>query len=1042
MATRWTEEQLEAINSEGENIIVSAGAGSGKTAVLSERVLRKLNSGVNIDELLILTFTKAAAFEMKERIRKKIKQNNSLSEQLNRIDSAYITTFDSYALSIVKRFHYILNVSKNVSIIESSVINIKKEEILKNIFDEYYLKEDTKFLKLISDFCLKDDKEIFNSIMSISNKLDLKYDKKEYLKNYIDNNFDDVKINNDIIEFEKLLNKKIEHIKSISEDLSLVVDNDYYNKVYDALRNLISAKNYDDIKLNLDVDLPRLKQGSDAEVKNLKSMINDNIKDLKNICVYESREDIKNSIYLTKDYVEIIIDIILRFQKEIYDYKFNNDMFEFNDIAVMAIKILKENSDIRDEIKYSLNEILIDEYQDTSDLQETFINLISNNNVYMVGDIKQSIYRFRNANPYLFKNKYDNYRNHDGGKKIDLLKNFRSRFEVLDNINLIFNKIMDDDIGGANYIDEHQMIFGNKAYIEEGSFEHDNNLEVYNYVYDKEDKYSKEEIEIFITAHDIQQKINSHYKIYDKDASDGNKVRDITYNDFVILIDRSTSFDLYKKIFEYLKIPLTICRDEKLMNGIDIYLIKNIITLIKKSCNNNFDDEFKYAFISVSRSYLMEMNDDDIFSYFLNKNYNDSILMQKINKISIFYNSITSKMLLDKILEEFDFYNKLSLVGNIEDACIRIEYLKNLQNCLNDLCYSPDDFLEYIDVVVKKEMDIKFTKNENSGNSVKIMTIHKSKGLEYHICYFPMLYKSFNILDLNDKFLYDNKYGIITPYINDDINKTIYKYLVKERYIKEEISEKIRLFYVALTRCKEKIILINSFNDDNISNNRGLVDNNIRNKYRSFKDILDSINNTLKPYIKNINIKDIGINKEYNMIKKYNYKNNINISNDKYIVNELKINSNVQEKKHYSKTNYSILSDSEQKVLQIGTQIHDLLEIIDFDNPRLEELNCSEFYKDKIKKFLDLDILKENNLKFYKEYEFINNKDNEEKHGIIDLIIEGDNDIKIIDYKLKNIDDEKYYEQLCGYKEYIKTKTSKDVNIYLYSILDNILEKK
>ena len=958
MATRWTEEQLEAINSEGENIIVSAGAGSGKTAVLSERVLRKLNSGVNIDELLILTFTKAAAFEMKERIRKKIKQNNSLSEQLNRIDSAYITTFDSYALSIVKRFHYILNVSKNVSIIESSVINIKKEEILKNIFDEYYLKEDTKFLKLISDFCLKDDKEIFNSIMSISNKLDLKYDKKEYLKNYIDNNFDDVKINNDIIEFEKLLNKKIEHIKSISEDLSLVVDNDYYNKVYDALRNLISAKNYDDIKLNLDVDLPRLKQGSDAEVKNLKSMINDNIKDLKNICVYESREDIKNSIYLTKDYVEIIIDIILRFQKEIYDYKFNNDMFEFNDIAVMAIKILKENSDIRDEIKYSLNEILIDEYQDTSDLQETFINLISNNNVYMVGDIKQSIYRFRNANPYLFKNKYDNYRNHDGGKKIDLLKNFRSRFEVLDNINLIFNKIMDDDIGGANYIDEHQMIFGNKAYIEEGSFEHDNNLEVYNYVYDKEDKYSKEEIEIFITAHDIQQKINSHYKIYDKDASDGNKVRDITYNDFVILIDRSTSFDLYKKIFEYLKIPLTICRDEKLMNGIDIYLIKNIITLIKKSCNNNFDDEFKYAFISVSRSYLMEMNDDDIFSYFLNKNYNDSILMQKINKISIFYNSITSKMLLDKILEEFDFYNKLSLVGNIEDACIRIEYLKNLQNCLNDLCYSPDDFLEYIDVVVKKEMDIKFTKNENSGNSVKIMTIHKSKGLEYHICYFPMLYKSFNILDLNDKFLYDNKYGIITPYINDDINKTIYKYLVKERYIKEEISEKIRLFYVALTRCKEKIILINSFNDDNISNNRGLVDNNIRNKYRSFKDILDSINNTLKPYIKNINIKDIGINKEYNMIKKYNYRNNINISNDKYIVNELRINSNVQEKKHYSKTNYSILSDSEQKVLQIGTQIHNLLEIIDFDNPRLEELNCSEFYKDKIKKFLDLDILK------------------------------------------------------------------------------------
>ena len=168
---KWTEEQLEAINKSGTNIIVSAGAGSGKTAVLSERVLRILKEGTHIDELLILTFTNAAAKEMKERIRKKIKENEDLKEELNLIDSAYITTFDSFALSVLKKYHYILNISPNVSIIDESIINIQKNKYIDEIFEEYYKNNNEKFIKLIETFCIKDDDSIKKAILDIYAKL-------------------------------------------------------------------------------------------------------------------------------------------------------------------------------------------------------------------------------------------------------------------------------------------------------------------------------------------------------------------------------------------------------------------------------------------------------------------------------------------------------------------------------------------------------------------------------------------------------------------------------------------------------------------------------------------------------------------------------------------------------------------------------------------------------------------------------------------------------------------------------------------------------
>lgn len=180
----WTKEQLLAINEEGTNLIISAGAGSGKTAVLSERVKRKVKEGIDIRRILILTFTNEAAGEMKERIRKKLQKEN-LEESLSFLDSAYITTFDAYAFSLVKKYHYLFDLSSNISIIDSSIINLEKKRILDDIVMDLYEKKDSNYLKLVRDFTDRDDEFIRKYILNISNALDLRYDKKQYLTTYL-----------------------------------------------------------------------------------------------------------------------------------------------------------------------------------------------------------------------------------------------------------------------------------------------------------------------------------------------------------------------------------------------------------------------------------------------------------------------------------------------------------------------------------------------------------------------------------------------------------------------------------------------------------------------------------------------------------------------------------------------------------------------------------------------------------------------------------------------------------------------------------------
>ncbi|MBQ9019455.1 MAG: UvrD-helicase domain-containing protein [Bacilli bacterium] len=1020
----WTEDQLKAINLEGKNVIVSAGAGSGKTAVLTERVKRKLLDGIHINNLLVLTFTNAAAKEMKDRIRKAILATASLKDEINLIDGAYITTFDSFSLSVVKKYHTKLNITNKIKVSDQLLIDMKTKEILDNIFDEYYLTPTVEFTRLVNDFCLKGDDELKKYILNLYNKISLKYDKKSYLENYF-NNLDIDKYVSDYINFIK---NRQSILIDLMRNLPNYFENDYIIKVEDCLNKLISAVTYEEIKNSFDYSrTPSVPNGSSDEAKKLKASIFEIANEIKKLCIYSNEDEIKEELLSTKNNTLVIINILLELDKRLEEYKYREEVFNFIDIARMAIRVVMENDDVRDEIRETFQEILVDEYQDTSDLQELFINLISKNNVYMVGDIKQSIYRFRNANPYIFKNKYDLYSNTNEGEKIDLVKNFRSRNEVLEGINLLFDLFMDDTFGGANYRKSHRLVFGNNRYTELDTIDN-YDLEIYSYDDNNLNGLSKAEEEAFIIGNDIKQKIANSYKIFDKEE---NRIRNCRYSDFVILLDRSKDFDLYKKIFEYLQLPLDIVKEETLTKDQDISIIRNLLRLLICIKEDRLDNEFIYSYISICRSFLYKLSDEEIYEIYVSNNYKNTELYNKCLKLIPVMDVTSLSGYLRYVLDEFNYEEKLLSVNNIKNYTTRCEYLYNLAFSMEEVGNTIYDFVGYLNEIFDNEYDLKFNTNSSNSDSIRIMTIHKSKGLEFPICYFAGFYAKFSLSELNDKIVYDNDYGIVLPKVNEYYKDTILKTLIKKNTRREEISERIRLLYVALTRAREKMIIVipKIDEEDEILD---IVPSYQREKYNSFLSIIKSIYSNLLSYVTEVNV--IGSRDYQNTI---NSLPKIEYIDENIIVNEVNIKTDILEEVHYSKEKLHLISEDEKKLMDFGTKVHEVLELIDFNNYNLDLYDIDNSIKSKIDSFINSDFMMDKlNLKMYKEYEFLYNEDNTLSHGIIDLLLEDKDKMIIVDYKLKNIDDLAYDKQLNGYRKFIENKTNKKTECYLYSILD------
>ncbi|MEI3529858.1 MAG: UvrD-helicase domain-containing protein [Bacilli bacterium] len=1059
----WTDEQWQAIYENNCNIIVSAGAGSGKTAVLTERIIEKLKSGISLNNLIILTFTNAAAFEMKERVRKKIMKEVEnghchLEKELLKLPNAVITTFDSFSLSLVKKYHYLLNIPKNINIVDSVVINSQKRKLMEEVFREMYDEKNTDFLDLIDTFTVKDDAKMQASIISIDNKLNnlINVDQflEEYYAHYFEESFIDQQINNYLLIMRDYCDNITISLKKLDTLTHNSLLEEWFAKLLNSLSGIQKCTIYNDYKILSIIKLPTIPSNKELDedyLNRVKKEYNDlkaNFTLLNSLCSYNDITDIKEEIYATKRYIKVIIELIRRYRLKVYSFKQNLNSYEFHDIALMAIRLMEENANIANEYKATVNEIMIDEYQDTNDIQDYFISLIANNNVYMVGDVKQSIYGFRNANPLIFMHKYNNYKNNVDGKAIDLNKNFRSRLEVIEAINNIFSKIMDQTLGGADYVNQHQMIFGNLTYETKGNSKQNNNLEILNYEYlDK--KYKKDEIEAFIIARDINNKIKSNYQIFD------GQLRNVKYSDFCILMDRKSSFELYRKIFTYLNIPVKVHSEVSLSLSNEIYVIRSILRLVLALDDKDiYHQYFEHSFISLARSFLYDYSDDEIFNIFTEaKKQNQDIitilgktdqkrLIDQIIDIKNYCSNHSLVELIDYIYDQFDIYNRLNLLNDVEGRTIKLEYFRDVVSNLELIGYTLNDLCNYLDAAIDDNMDITFNMNENDVDAVNIMTIHKSKGLEYPICYYAGLSKKFNKDDLKDKYTFDSDLGIIVPIFKDGIKETIYKDIIKYNYQKKDISERLRVLYVALTRAKEKLIVVAdlTLEEENLFNN--VVIDSVRLKYKSFKDVFLSLPRTLKPYIKDINLDQVSLSKDYEIEPDINLSIDMNKHKD-YKNFTIAINKSELISEHYS-ISPVVIDKTTKENLNLGLRFHEILEHLDFKNfdSSLATMKVENRLKVIIDKLMTMPFMKDiSSSELYHEYEFIYNNSNGYSHGIIDLMIVHPDKITVVDYKTKEIDKEQYYRQVKGYMEYIESITDRPVEGYLYSIMDGIYLK-
>lgn len=1054
----FTNQQIQAINTRGMNIIVSAGAGSGKTAVLSERVLEYCKNGGDIKKILVLTFTKAAAAEMKDRIRKNLiksstnenldeETKNRLKEAANDIDLSYITTFDAYSQALVKKYYYALDLSKNISVLDGSVAELKKNQIIDEIFDELYEKQDEEFYSFITKFVTQDDNNVKDSIKEIWESLDLLIDFDEIYNGYSEKYFSIDNINNLINEYLNLIKSKVEYFKEALYQLKdLAATDTASEKIYDEashfIDELLKANTYEDYKSAFEMcGLSRVSNKAIQGVKDLKHEVSDLQKKFVDAYFshYASNQDMIDEINSIKDDSIYILKICKELNDRFYEYKRSVMSFTFSDIARFAIKLVKENKEILEETKNSFNEILVDEYQDTSDIQETFLSLISNNNLFMVGDIKQSIYRFRNANPYIFKEKYDNYSNNKGGLKIDLTKNFRSRSEVLDNINLIFKELMTNELGDADYKAGHEMIYGQLDYESEKT-NYDYNMEVLKYQFDKDIGFKEADDEAFIIAKKIKEIHDSKIKVLkgrDK-TTDKPIYKEVSYNDFAILIRTKEDFNTFKKVFDYLSIPLVIEDSLDLKDSKIPYIFINFLILINeyqkvKDKNNIFSQLqkkaiYRHAKVAIARSFLYQYPENIIFQMMNSNQYtpldDDIIYLAELKDISysdLFY----------QICHKTDIYSKLSYIGEVDNSLEIMKTMHSLFQSFQILSMNLDEATKNLKEILDSDnYKLEYSVSSNIKDSVRLMSIHKSKGLEFPFCFIPRLNKEFNTSDAKKKFGFSKKYGIYLPSVDEGESNTIIKSLIANEINTETISEQVRLLYVALTRAREKLFLIYNEKDDK-SNEVNVLD------IKSFKDFL-LFSKVIKPYTKELDLD------EYNITMDYKKKNkdkdipsgNIKLGNYKEGVIEL------IEGDHASKVSYMPSTKESKANKDLGNDFHHALEVINLKKPDIDNLPVSDFIKNKIKILLTNPIFSNiKNGKDYHEYEFYYLKDEKENHGIIDLFVVYDDHVDIIDYKLSHTDDLEYQKQLNDYKNFLSSKYTLPINIYLLSILNNEIKK-
>ena len=871
---KWTNEQLQAIQEKNSNILVAAAAGSGKTAVLVERIIHKIiDEQMDIDKILVVTFTNAAASEMRERILeaiyKKLEENPEnvhLQRQIILLNKASICTIHSFCLDVIHNHFYEIDLPSNFKIADTAEIDLLKQEVLDDLFEQKYTENDKNFIELLENYTnYRGDEALQELVLKIykfiqSSPFPIKWlqEKLELLKiedkdisqtiwgKLIIQTVDD-DIQESIMQLEVTKSKMAlypemtKFYQTISEDIINLQDlqkYNYWDELYIKLLNFNFSKWPVDKKVIND-----LKEDS----KEIRDKVKKHIKEKTAKLLSCSQEQAVKDLKIITPILEKLSNLVTEFTKNFAEKKKEKNCIDFNDIEHFALKILLDENNNPTEVakkyKEKFEEIAIDEYQDSNLVQEAILTSISKgNNIFMVGDVKQSIYKFRQARPELFLQKYDEYKNkeektQEDNLKIQLFRNFRSRQNILNITNLVFESIMSKELGDINYNENEYLNYGanypepeeikNYAGIAELDIidlKEDESITAFEGEEDEEEQERVEDdvLEAKFVANKIQELLNSNYMVFDKKQG----YRKIRPKDIVILLRATSNLSpIYEKELSDLELPVFSDTSGTYLDTVEIQTILSVLKII----DNPLQD---IPLVVVLRSSICNFTDNDLITIRLtdrNCNFYEALIKTRLicdgdlkNKIESFleklekWKSISQYMPLDEFIWQIyldtGYYQYVGLLPN---GAMRQANLKTLFEKAKQYEKASFkglfNFIQFIDKLKKQNGDLASAKliGENE-DVIRIMSIHKSKGLEFPVVFLCNSHKKFNMQDLNDNILLHQDIGF-GPTIMDTTRKIKYSSIAKDaiklKMKQETLSEEQRILYVALTRAKEKLYI-------------------------------------------------------------------------------------------------------------------------------------------------------------------------------------------------------------------------------------------
>ncbi len=854
-----SKEQEQGVYLRGANILVSAAAGSGKTFVLVERIMKRLmdkENPCNIDEFLLVTFTKAAAGEMRARLLSRIKEeiakdekNTHLKSQEYLIYKAKICTIHSFCSDIIKTNFHLLDISPNFRICDEAEDNILKSNILNDILEEEYSGEISRdfeeFVKLFSG--KKSDANLNQVVEKLYESAQSELDPNGWIDGIkaslspTNNDFGEtvwgeaiLKRGEEIVEAAiELIDQTVKEIEESAEleprKESFLRDRLMLSELLLACRTSFEGAHKQAQMLEFE-RLPRAKDADKETLEYLKG-IRDSYKS--EVSKYFKESFAKNSHQCFDDIEKVkkgctkLCDLTLLFSERYFEQKKQKNVLTFNDLEHLAYELLIDKNGqktaVAMEIASSYKEILVDEYQDINELQNAIFNAISSSNLFMVGDVKQSIYKFRKAKPEIFTNKYLEFASIDEGvfnceksTKINFSANYRSRKNVLEFVNFLFGKIMSPEVGEIEY-DDKQMLYPKAAYDEK-----DVAVELIigqkSLIAENDDSNETDiEIEGHLIAAKITQLFEKGTMVYDIKKKES---RPLLFSDIAILLrsQAGRANKLEKMLLEY-GIPSTTQESESYLESTEIMLILCLLEVV----DNPLQD---IPLIAIMRSSIFNFTEDEILKIKENGGktlFYDCLLKAEDEKSRAFicklkeYRKISKELTIDAFLwhiyEDTGYYYSLLPTKNGEKRINNLKMLYEYGRKYEESSYKGlFNFISYINNIININGDLLPHKNaKEETDSVKIMTIHKSKGLEFPVCIVANCAKGFNLLDLKGDLLLHPKLFAGVQCKDEQKSITYESHMkkgVKIALKNEMLSEEERVLYVALTRAKEHLIIV------------------------------------------------------------------------------------------------------------------------------------------------------------------------------------------------------------------------------------------